>query len=148
MSEYTVATAWSRSGVDFQYESYPRGHSIHFGSGAAIAASAAPEYHGDADRVNPEETFLAALSSCHMLTFLAIAAKRGLIVDSYTDAATCFLEKDADDVLCVTRAELHPAIVFSGATPTAEELVKLHASAHRNCFIARSVKTKVSVHPG
>jgi organic hydroperoxide reductase OsmC/OhrA len=145
MSSYTTDTRWARNAAPFTYESYDRSHTVKFGSGTAIPASSAPEYKGDATRVNPEETFLAAISSCHMLTFLAVAAKRGFVVDTYEDSAECWLDKDEAAGLSVTRAELRPKICFAGTPPTTEQLDKMHESAHRNCFIARSVKTRVTI---
>ncbi|MGH7291322.1 MAG: OsmC family protein, partial [Myxococcota bacterium] len=113
-----------------------------------LDASAAPEYRGRADLPNPEEALVAALSSCHMLTFLAIAARRRFVVDSYTDDAVGHMEKNADGKLAITRVELHPRIVFSGEKqPNAEELARLHEVSHRECFVANSVKTEVSVVP-
>jgi organic hydroperoxide reductase OsmC/OhrA len=104
MSEYSVRTTWKKTSADFSYDTYNRSHELVFGSGTTLKASSAPDYKGDADLVNPEEQFIGALSSCHMLTFLAIAAKRGVTVASYTDAASCWLTKDEAGVLSVTRA--------------------------------------------
>jgi organic hydroperoxide reductase OsmC/OhrA len=145
MSEYRTNLKWSKTTDSFHYDTYNRAHEVSFASGTRIAASSAPEYKGDADRVNPEEQLLGAISSCHMLTFLAIASKKGFIVTSYTDDASCFLEPGENKVLSVTRAILRPKIAFEGREPSAEELAKMHESAHRNCFIAQSVKTAVTI---
>jgi len=111
-----------------------------------IPASAAPDFLGSAERVDPEEAYVAALSSCHMLTFLAIAAKRNVVVNSYLDDAVGYLEENAGGELCITRVTLRPIIIFApGSQPTQEELNKLHHSAHKHCFIANSVKTIVEV---
>src|SRR5512136_735237 len=94
MSEYTIALSWSRNTPDFMYDTYTRSHSISFGTGGKICASAAPEFHGDPNCLDPEQAFVMALASCHMLTFLAIACKKGFIVDRYTDKAIGELGKN------------------------------------------------------
>jgi organic hydroperoxide reductase OsmC/OhrA len=124
---------------------YNRAHEWQF-TAAKVPASAAKEYRGEPDRVNPEEAFVAALSSCHMLVFLAVAAKRKLSLDTYSDDAVGVLEKNAAGKLAITRVTLRPKIVWSaGATVSADELAKMHHEAHEGCFIANSVKTEVSV---
>jgi organic hydroperoxide reductase OsmC/OhrA len=145
MSEYRTTLRWVKTTESFAYDVYNRAHEVAFASGTRIQASSAPDYKGEADRVNPEEQLLGALSSCHMLTFLAIASKKGLVVTSYVDEASCFLEAGENKVLSVTRAILRPKIEFEGRAPSAEELHKLHESSHRNCFIAQSVKTAITV---
>jgi organic hydroperoxide reductase OsmC/OhrA len=146
MSEYRARLQWTTTASPFRYETYSRAHTVTFGSGTTMQASAAPDYLGDTDRVNPEEAFLGALSSCHMLTFLAIAAKKGWVVESYDDDASCTLEKEAGG-LSVQHATLSPRVVFAGTEVTPEALAAAHASAHRNCFIARSVKTEIAIKP-
>lgn len=145
MSEYRATLSWKKTTESFHYDHYNRAHDLRYASGTTIPASSAPEYKGDADRVNPEEQLIGALSSCHMLTFLAVASKKGFVVTSYVDDAICTLEKNESGALAVTRAILKPTITFEGKQPTAEELTKMHDTAHRNCFIANSVKTAVSV---
>jgi organic hydroperoxide reductase OsmC/OhrA len=111
-----------------------------------VTATAAPAYLGDPAHVNPEEAFVASLSSCHMLTFLAIACKQKFVLDSYEDEAVGHLEKDADGKLAITRVELRPRITWDDdRKPSADELDKMHHAAHENCFIANSVKTEVRV---
>jgi len=111
-----------------------------------MVATAAPAFLGNPAHVDPEEAFVASLSSCHMLTFLAIACKHKLVLDSYDDDAVGHLEKDADGKLAITRVELRPRIMWGGdRKPSAEELDKMHHAAHENCFIANSVKTEVRV---
>jgi organic hydroperoxide reductase OsmC/OhrA len=120
-----------------------------FEGGSRVTASAAPGYRGNPALVNPEEAFVAALSSCHMLTFLAVAAKRKFIVDTYSDRAVGFLEKNVKGKLAITRVILRPAVAFSGPTiPTKEQLAALHEEAHHGCFIANSVTTDVTVEAG
>ncbi|MDP2312373.1 MAG: OsmC family protein [Pseudomonadota bacterium] len=148
MSAHTATISWSRTTPDFAYDTYDRTHRISFGGGIAVAASSAPAFLGDPAKVNPEEQLVAALSSCHMLTFLAIAAKKRLVVDRYEDAAEGWLEKNAEGRLAVTRVVLRPKVSFApGATVDAAMLADLHHKAHDNCFIAQSVKTDVRVEP-
>jgi organic hydroperoxide reductase OsmC/OhrA len=108
--------------------------------------TATPAYLGDPAHVDPEEAFVASLSSCHMLTFLAIACKQKFILDSYEDEAVGHLEKDAEGKLAITRVELRPKIKWrDDRKPSVAELDKTHHAAHENCFIANSVKTEVTV---
>jgi len=146
MSEHKITLEWKRESEGFSYESYNRDHVLIFGSGARVAASAAPGYRGNPAHVNPEDALVAALSSCHMLTFLAVAAKRKFVVDRYDDHAVGFLEKNQKGKLAITRVVLHPKIAFGGTTlPTQEDIAALHERAHAECFIANSVTTEVTV---
>lgn len=147
MSNHLASVRWSRSTPDFQYDTYDRNHTWRSGSGVEVAASAASEFKGDPTRMNPEEALVAALSGCHMLTFLAIAARKGLVVDRYEDDAVGVLEKEGGK-LWVTKVTLRPRVVFAGTTPDAAALAHLHEQAHNNCFIANSVKTQVTVEAG
>jgi organic hydroperoxide reductase OsmC/OhrA len=147
MSEHHATVSWTRTSNDYTYESYNRDHEWKFG-GAPVPASATPAYRGNAALVNPEEALVAALSSCHMLTFLAIAAKKRLSLDSYADDAIGYLEKNAAGQLAVTRVILRPKIAWSsGVTVPQDVLGKMHHDAHAGCFIANSVKTDVTVEP-
>jgi len=111
-----------------------------------MPATAAPAYLGNPANVDPEEAFVASLSSCHMLTFLAIACKQKFVLDRYEDAAVGYMEKNSDGKMAIARVELRPKITWSGdRAPSAEELDKMHHAAHENCFIANSVKTNVTV---
>jgi organic hydroperoxide reductase OsmC/OhrA len=111
-----------------------------------MTATAAPTYLGNPANVDPEEAFVASLSSCHMLTFLAIACMQKFVLDSYDDEAVGHMEKNADGNIAITRVELRPRITWSGnRRPSAEEPDKMRHSAHENCFIANSVKTDVTV---
>ena len=146
MSEHKATIVWARAGKDFGYKSYSRDHLWRFDNGVEVAASATPSYLGNPQRVDPEAAFVAALSSCHMLTFLALASNKGFVVDSYEDHAVGHLDKNAEGKLAVTRVELHPRIVFSGAkTPADADLDWLHDKSHKECFIANSVTTDVRV---
>lgn len=147
MSEHRAFVTWSRSSADFTYMSYNRDHTWRMGK-TDVPASAAPAYRGDAARVNPEDAMVAALSSCHMLTFLAIAAKKKFSPDSYEDDASGVLEKNANGKLALTRVTLRPKIVWTkGVTVSPDELSAMHHAAHEECFIANSVTTDVKVEP-
>lgn len=148
MSEHKATIKWARNGADFGYKTYPRDHVWRFDNGIEVPGSAAPAYLGNPQRVDPEAAFVAALSSCHMLTFLALASNKGFVVDSYEDSAVGHLEKNAGGKMAVTRVDLKPAITFSGAKlPAQADLDWLHDKAHKECFIANSVTTEVHVLP-
>jgi len=149
MSEHKATVVWARAGKDFGYKNYSRDHLWRFDNGVEVPASATPSYFGNPQRVDPEAAYVAALSSCHMLTFLAVASNRGFVVDTYEDHAVGHLEKNAAGKLAVTRVELKPRIVFSGAKqPAPADLEWLHDKAHKECFIANSVTTEVRVVAG
>lgn len=148
MSKHAAEIRWYRNTESFVYDSYDRRHSWRFDSGVEVAASAAPAFRGDPECVDPEEALVASLSACHMLTFLAIASRKRLVVDSYFDNAIGVMEKNAEGRLAITRVTLRPTISFSGdEQPTAEELRKLHEMSHKECFIANSVKTEICIAP-
>ncbi len=144
MSEHRSFLSWNRSTPDFVYETYDRTHALKFEGGQSVQASSAPEFLGKAQNVNPEEMLAAALSSCHMLTFLAVAAKSRLTVDSYKDETTAYLEKNEAGKLAVTRVVLRPRVKL-GSTVDAAKFTSLHEKAHHNCFIANSVSCSVQV---
>ncbi|MDP2311137.1 MAG: OsmC family protein [Pseudomonadota bacterium] len=147
-SRHDASLTWSRGTPDFAYDTYDRSHRIVYGSGVTVTASSAVEFKGDPTKVNPEESFVGALSSCHMLTFLAIAARRRLVVDSYEDAAEGYLEMNAAGRLAMTRVILRPKVRFAeGVAVSAAALAELHRLSHENCFIAQSVTTDVTVEP-
>lgn len=152
MSEYYARVVWKRGDSRFTDNRYSRAHEWHFDEGIVVPASSSPHVVplplSAAAAVDPEEAFVASLSSCHMLTFLSMAALRGFCVDSYVDAATGVLEKNAAGRLAMTRVTLHPDVRFSGAKrPTPADLEALHHAAHEECFIASSVKTDVRCEP-
>ncbi len=148
MSEHHATITWKRETPDFAYETYNRDHDWTFDAGVTVRGSAAPGYKGSENCVDPEEAFVASLSSCHMLTFLALAARKTYIVDAYRDQAVGILAKDAAGNLAITKVTLRPQVSFSGEKiPSPEELRQLHERAHHACFIANSVKTKVAVEP-
>src|SRR5579863_2114177 len=118
--EHHATIVWRRSSRGFTYDSYNRAHEWRINA-HTIAASAAPNFRGDPDRVNPEEAFVAALSSCHMLTFLAVAAKKKFTPDSYTDDAVGYLEKNSAGRMAITRVVLRPRIVWAPGVVVSEE---------------------------
>lgn len=142
---FNLTVNWQTSPAAEEGE-FCRDHSITFGSGQTIQASSAPEYKGNAHFVNPEESLLAALSSCHMLTFLAIAHLKRLPVVSYVDEASAELGKNEAGKLAVTKMILNPKVVFAeGVEVTQETLEKIHEKAHANCFIANSLATDIQI---
>jgi organic hydroperoxide reductase OsmC/OhrA len=152
MSEYHATVFWSRDGAVFTDNRYSRGHRWLFDGGVEVPASSSPAVVplplSVAAAVDPEEAFVASLSSCHMLTFLSIAAKLGFLVDKYRDEAVGVLSKDASGKLAMTRVTLRPEAHFAGAKrPTADEVVAMHHESHEQCFIARSVRTDVRCEP-
>ena len=145
MSEHHATITWERGAAEFTYEAYSRDHEWEFDGETRIGASAAPDFLGEASRVDPEEAFVAAVSSCHMLTFLAIAARKRLTVDSYRDAAVGHLEKNAAGKLAITRIVLRPRIVWAGDEPARVDLDRIHELAHESCFIASSIRSQVRI---
>ena len=144
MSEHRATVEWQRTGA-FRAESYSRAHTLHFGN-IAVPGNAAPANIPTTvpprEGVDPEQAFVAALSSCHMLWFLHLACRKGWVVDRYVDSAVGVLEKT-----WISRVTLRPSVSFSGRTPDAEALRALHHAAHEKCFIANSVKSEVLVEP-
>ena len=146
MSEHKITLTWQRGGKPFEYQKYSRDHTWKFEGGHEMQASAAPAYLGNPKLVDPEEAFVASLSSCQMLTFLAIAAKKKFVLDEYVDEAVGFMDKNADGKVAITRVTLRPRLKFSGdKQPTAQEIEEMNHAAHDQCFIANSVKTEVTV---
>ena len=142
MAEHHVKLSWDKGDAPFTYNEYPRNHMLSFKNGQeTVTASAAPAYKGDASKADPEDLLVASLSSCHMLSFLAIATKKRVTVTSYEDDAVGFLEND-NGRLWITRVILRPKVTCDA---DAETLAQIHHMAHEACFIANSVKTEVRV---
>jgi len=148
MSEHHASVVWHRTSADFTYDTYNRAHEVRYKSGAIVVpSSSASAFKGDSDRVDPEEAFVAALSACHMLTFLAICARKRITVESYEDDAVGLLEKDGGK-WWMTRVTLKPRVRFADGTEIdAAKLAEIHHKSHEECFIASSVKTDVTVEP-
>lgn len=145
--QYSARVHWKRSTVTFNAKSFDRTHKIFFGSGFSIEASSAPEFLGRSDLPNPEELFVASVSSCFMLTFLYWAAAEGITIDQYADDAVGTLAKNEENKLAITEVILKPRITFQNKQAVEAHLLnELYAKAHENCFIANSVKTKITIH--
>lgn len=136
---------WARDGAKFG-TGYNRNHQWRFDGGVVIPASSAPGLSGDPTRVDPEEAFVASISSCHMLWFLYLAGEQGFIVDRYTDAAVGTMAKGDDGRIGITKVDLRPTIAWSGDPPSADDIATLHRTSHQRCFIANSVRTTITVH--
>lgn len=152
MSTCTAGIRWSRGDQKFTDNRYRRAHAWHFDGGAVVPASSSPAVvplpMSDAGAVDPEEAFVASLSSCHMLWFLSIAAKQGYTVDAYADDASGVMARNAAGKLAMTTVTLRPLATFSGAKrPDRAALDALHHAAHGECFIAASIRSEVVVEP-
>jgi organic hydroperoxide reductase OsmC/OhrA len=155
VAHYTAETIWTRGAAsreDFVANRYDRRHLLRFDGGAEVAGSSSPSVvplpYSDPAGVDPEETFVSALSSCHMLWFLSIAAARGFCVDRYVDAASGVMQKNGKGKLVMTVVTLHPLVEFSGdPKPSRAEVESLHHEAHDACYLANSVKTDVRCEP-
>ncbi len=147
-----VATiSWARGDAAFTDNRYSRAHEWRFDGGAVVKASSSPHVvrvpMSDASAVDPEEAFVASLSSCHMLWFLSLSASKGWVVDAYRDEAVGTMAKNETGKLAMTLVILRPRVTFEGRQPSNEELLELHHRAHEECFIASSVKTEVRCEP-
>ncbi len=152
MASHSADIVWERGDQDFLSGRYSRRHQVQFDGGVDMPGSSSPHVvplpWSDAAAVDPEEMFVASLSSCHMLWFLSIAAGQRYCVDSYRDHATGTMGRNSGGKLVVTRVTLRPEVVFSGARqPDTAALEALHHEAHAECFIANSVKTEVVCEP-
>jgi len=152
LSEYTATIKWQRDSQDFLDDNYSRGHTWEFDGGLHVPASASPQNvplpKSVAENVDPEEAFVASLSSCHMLFFLAAARHKGYMVDKYTDCAIGYLAKNDQGRLAMMKVVLRPKVVFSGDTwPTKVQIDEIHQQSHEQCFIANSVKTEIITEP-
>jgi organic hydroperoxide reductase OsmC/OhrA len=150
MSSYTATVRWKRDpGTDFMKGQYSRAHEWSFDGGLTVPASPSPHIvpapWNDPHGVDPEEAFVASLSSCHMLFFVDYARRAGFVVDSYVDDAEGVLEKRADGKMWMSRVTLHPRVSWGGDPPDDAALADLHHRAHDACFIANSVNTEVIV---
>ncbi|HHF2917288.1 OsmC family peroxiredoxin [Vibrio sp. VGrn 2] len=150
MSKHSALIEWHREADEvFSDNQYSRAHIWKFDGGLQVPASPSPHVVllplSVEENVDPEEAFVAALSSCHMLVFLSIAAKRRYVVDRYLDEAVGELTKGENGKEWVSKVTLNPKITFAGDNqPTRSQLEKMHHMAHENCFIANSVKTEVT----
>jgi len=150
LASHKATIHWKNTSDQFLKGKYSREHTWTFDGGAVIPASPSPSVvptpYSNPANVDPEEAFVASLSSCHMLTFLYLAGRKGFLVDSYDDEAVGLLEKNERNVPWVSTVTLNPRIVYGGdKRPTTEEEESLHHDAHEQCFIANSVKTHIVV---
>ncbi|MBV9576495.1 MAG: OsmC family protein [Gammaproteobacteria bacterium] len=143
--KYSATVVWHRHSEPFTVKTYDRTHHIHFGGGFSVEASSAPEYLGKAELPNPEELFVASISSCFMLTFLYWAATKGFIVNEYHAKAEGTLGKNSEAKMAMTEVIITPKVSFSEKIPDPDALKELFDKAHENCFISSSVKTKISI---
>lgn len=152
MSRHTAEVVWERAGQDFLDNRYSRKHAWRFDGGTEVLASSSPHVvpppFSDASAVDPEEAFIASLSSCHMLWFLSIAVRHGFRVDRYRDAAEGVMERNAQGKSMISMVTLKPHVIFSGERlPSRSEIVRMHHEAHEECFIANSVRTEIYCEP-
>ncbi|BAZ33917.1 OsmC family protein (plasmid) [Cylindrospermum sp. NIES-4074] len=150
MSQHQVTVEWQRHQAKFVDNQYSREHLWKFDGGAEIAASSSPQVvpvpYSNAEYVDPEEAFIASLSSCHMLWFLSIAAKHKFVVESYTDRAVGVMSKNEEGKLAITSVHLYPQVIFGkDHLPTQEQIEAMHEEAHHSCFLASSVKAAVII---
>ena len=150
--QYTSKILWERNDAVFSDNRYSRKHVWQFDGGVEVPASSSPQVvrlpMSEAAAVDPEEAFVASLSSCHMLWFLDIAARAGFIIDLYVDDAIGTLAKNIDGKFAMTVVTLKPHVIFSGdKRPSHEDIQRMHHKAHEECFIATSVKSEVRCEP-
>jgi organic hydroperoxide reductase OsmC/OhrA len=152
MAQHTAEILWLRGEQDFLDNRYSRRHLLRFDGGAEVPGSSSthvvPVPLSDPAAIDPEEAFVASLSSCHLLWFLSIAAKRGFCVDRYCDNAAGTMAKNEDGKMAISVVTLRPAVIFSGEPrPTREQIDQMHHEAHEQCFIANSVRSEVRCEP-
>ncbi len=152
MSQHSVIVQWKRQNLTSGMHGYSRAHTLAFDGGAVVPGSSSPSVvrlpYSDPAGVDPEEMFVASLSSCHMLWFLDLATRDGLVVESYVDTALGEMKAREDGRMWVARVTLQPEVVFAADTqPAAGQVQGLHHRAHEECFLANSVKTEVEVRP-
>lgn len=150
MAEHKAIVSWKRRNPDFLNGKYSREHTWTFDGGVTVPASPSPSVvpvpYSNPANVDPEEAFVAAVSSCHMLTYLFLASQRGFQVDSYHDEAVGVMTENEQGVPWVSAIALHPKIAYSGhKLPSVEDEELLHHMAHEKCYIANSIKTEVAV---
>ncbi len=151
--EYRADVRWQRSAAEkFTDQRYSRGHQWHFDGGVDVPASSSPLVvplpYSVAAAVDPEEAFIASLSSCHMLFFLSYAAQKGFVIDQYADTAVGTMGRNEQGRIAMLKVVLHPQIQWGGERqPSADEIAALHERAHHDCFLANSVRCEVLVAP-
>ncbi|MFK5986102.1 MAG: OsmC family protein [Pseudomonadota bacterium] len=145
-SEHKVKLHWQKETESFAYKDYNREHDLIFSDKTIVRASSAPQFMGDPDAVDPEQSYVSAIASCHLLFFIAFCSKKRLSLLDYKDSAIGILEPSEQGALWISKVILTPQVTFAaGEKPENEELERLHAMAHKNCFLANSVKTEVVI---
>lgn len=151
MARYTVTIEWERQAASFSDGKYSRAHRWIFDGGLIVPGSSSPHVvplpYSDEQAVDPEEAFIAALSSCHMLWFLSIVAEAGFVVEHYHDQAVGKMGKNSTDKIAMTKVTLRPNIIWAESAPSTEQIEQFHHQAHEQCFIANSVLTQISIEP-
>jgi organic hydroperoxide reductase OsmC/OhrA len=146
MSDLAIDLHWQRSEPALRAGAYSNAHRVSFGETTALDVDAAPDWGGDPRHTNPEQALASALSSCHMMTFLALAAKAGWPVAAYSDHAVAHLGKNPAGQMSVTRIDLHPVVRFDAGTEVSpDDLRRMHDRAHRYCFIANTLADSVDI---
>ena len=146
--QHAVTLTWNRGEQPFDYKTFDRTHFIDYDHGVRVLASSTKKFYGDDRLLNPDVALVGALSSCFMLTFLAIAALKKCVVNEYKDRATGEMGQNEEGKTWVSRIELSPVVVFEkDSKPTEELFQEMIAKAHTGCFIANSVKSSVEIQP-
>ncbi|WP_101069022.1 OsmC family protein [Roseovarius salinarum] len=146
MSDLSIELHWQRTEPALEAGQYSNAHTVHYNAGHEVMADAAPDWGGDPGNTNPEQALASALSSCHMMTFLALSAKAGWPVASYHDRAVAHLGKTEGGRMAVTRIDLHPVVRFdTGFEIDNAELERMQHRAHRYCFIANTLADGVEI---
>ena len=146
MEELSINLKWDLAGKNFEPGKYSPDHMIFVNDDISMPSSAAPDYGGNKNSLNPEQGLAASISSCHMMTFLALAAKMKWPVINYKDKAVAFLGKNSKGKMCVTKIELNPQITFKNNFEVSkEEMIKMQDRSHRYCFVANSLSDEVEV---
>jgi organic hydroperoxide reductase OsmC/OhrA len=151
MASYTVTIEWERQAASFSDGKYSRAHRWIFDGGQVVPGSSSPHVvplpYSDQHAVDPEEAFVAALSSCHMLWFLSIVAEAGFVVERYQDQALGKMSKNSAGKIAMTKVTLRPSITWLEPAPSTEQIAEFHHQAHEQCFIANSVLTQINIEP-
>jgi organic hydroperoxide reductase OsmC/OhrA len=146
MSDLAIALHWHRATPALQTGGYSNEHTVQYNNRYDLLVDSAPDWGGNPDNTNPEQALASALSSCHMMTFLALAAKAGWPVASYHDYAEAHLGKNPKGQMSVTRIDLHPVVRFdTGFTVSAQDMAQMQDRAHRYCFIANTLADSVEI---
>ncbi|WP_120501433.1 OsmC family protein [Roseovarius sp. EL26] len=146
MSDLSIELHWQRIEPVLQEGKYSNAHTVQYNHSHEVQVDAAPDWGGDPDHTNPEQALASALSSCHMMTFLALATKANWQVASYHDYAVAHLGKNAKGQMSVTKVDLHPVVRFdTGFTVDKAELEQMQHRAHRYCFIANTLADSVEI---